>query len=365
MKKIVALVLSLVLALSLCATAFAFTAPTGSGVYYVNNGVIGNKSDLDLDHVKAVTYKDGTGYVEYYVDTWTAKEPAYKYVKEGSKDIYVLVANWPQDVPAGYEVYNPEGANVAPRFDIDVDHFRAYIPCEKADAGYVLYKNGSYSVWLKEAKNIDDDSEAYYAAIVTAQKATTAKPNCTTTQYLEDGYVDSDGNFYVDGNVLPVNYDGKIIWVADVSDDWDYVIHASHVFAKGVKSDKMGYDVATCLICKGEFACTNDEAVATKTGYKISTSFAYNNYDAYMVYDANKYNNGYDFNWGQTYATDYNYCWQLKPGTTEEIGTKPATDTKTGVDSAKTFDAGIAMYVGMSLLSVAGSAVVIGKKKEF
>ena len=41
--------------------------------------------------------------------------------------------------------------------------------------------------------------------------------------------------------------------------------------------------------------------------------------------------------------------------------TKPAE----GVTSAKTFDAGIAMYVGMSLLSVAGGAVVIGKKKEF
>ena len=39
--------------------------------------------------------------------------------------------------------------------------------------------------------------------------------------------------------------------------------------------------------------------------------------------------------------------------------------TKKGVDSAKTFDAGVAMYVGMSLLSVAGGAVVIGKKKEF
>ena len=36
-----------------------------------------------------------------------------------------------------------------------------------------------------------------------------------------------------------------------------------------------------------------------------------------------------------------------------------------GKDSPKTFDAGIAMYVGMALTSVAGSAVVIGKKKEF
>ena len=43
-----------------------------------------------------------------------------------------------------------------------------------------------------------------------------------------------------------------------------------------------------------------------------------------------------------------------------------STDTKTDTNkSPKTFDAGIAMYVGMALTSVAGSAVVIGKKKEF
>ena len=42
-----------------------------------------------------------------------------------------------------------------------------------------------------------------------------------------------------------------------------------------------------------------------------------------------------------------------------------AGTTSTTVDSSKTFDAGVAMYVGLSLMSVAGSAVVIGKKKEF
>ena len=41
------------------------------------------------------------------------------------------------------------------------------------------------------------------------------------------------------------------------------------------------------------------------------------------------------------------------------------TTTTTTTSSPKTFDAGIAMYVGMALTSVAGSAVVIGKKKEF
>lgn len=40
------------------------------------------------------------------------------------------------------------------------------------------------------------------------------------------------------------------------------------------------------------------------------------------------------------------------------------TTTTSGVASAKTFDAGIAMYAGLALMSVAGSAVVIGKKKN-
>mgnify|MGYP004566491319 CR=1 FL=1 len=42
-----------------------------------------------------------------------------------------------------------------------------------------------------------------------------------------------------------------------------------------------------------------------------------------------------------------------------------AAGTTTASGSPKTFDAGIAMYAGMALMSVAGSAVVIGKKKEF
>ena len=42
-----------------------------------------------------------------------------------------------------------------------------------------------------------------------------------------------------------------------------------------------------------------------------------------------------------------------------------AASTTNTTTSPKTFDAGIAMYVGMALTSVAGSAVVIGKKKEF
>ena len=55
-------------------------------------------------------------------------------------------------------------------------------------------------------------------------------------------------------------------------------------------------------------------------------------------------------------------------GTTDLIGWNykvPGAATTGSANSPKTFDAGIAMYAGMALMSVAGSAVVIGKKKEF
>lgn len=43
--------------------------------------------------------------------------------------------------------------------------------------------------------------------------------------------------------------------------------------------------------------------------------------------------------------------------------TKPGTNGKT-VQSGKTFDAGVGVYVGLSILSLTGSAVVIGKKRK-
>ncbi|MBQ2783022.1 MAG: hypothetical protein IJE94_07510 [Oscillospiraceae bacterium] len=50
------------------------------------------------------------------------------------------------------------------------------------------------------------------------------------------------------------------------------------------------------------------------------------------------------------------YVWLEGPGA--------VVDTDTKVESAETFDAGIALYVGMSVMAAAGSAVVIGKKKD-
>ena len=53
--------------------------------------------------------------------------------------------------------------------------------------------------------------------------------------------------------------------------------------------------------------------------------------------------------------------YALIGSTTPVVG---GTTTGPVVNSADTFDAGIAMYVGMSVMAAAGSAVVIGKKKD-
>ena len=69
---------------------------------------------------------------------------------------------------------------------------------------------------------------------------------------------------------------------------------------------------------------------------------------------------------GQTFGTN-RAMMSLHIGDTHFTYTPgTAASGNTGsASSPKTFDAGIAMYVGMALTSVAGSAVVIGKKKEF
>lgn len=67
-----------------------------------------------------------------------------------------------------------------------------------------------------------------------------------------------------------------------------------------------------------------------------------------------------------TFTNTFTYK-TVSPGGGGNGGSTTTDTTKTDgkkVESGKTFDAGIAMYVGLSVLSVTGGALVIGKKKE-
>lgn len=303
MKKIVALVLSLVMALSLCTVAF------GANVKAYKKDMVTGKVDtkvgVEAKKVPAKEASQGFGWVEYYVS------------KDGST---------------------------------------TYIVCDKADATDAIYTNNGFTTWVRN--DLTEDA-ALYEFSVTAQKATDKKATCDKAHFLCDGYLDKNGNFYVEADdavstavAYRVKSGSKVITVYDAAPDFNYIA-ASHIFGEPKANDKTGYDEVTCLVCKGVFAATDDESVLTKNKVAIKATFAYDAVDAYDVYCENDYS----WAWGDKYADSYDYVWSLKAGT--------AAGTKDGVNSAKTFDAGIAMYVGMSLLSVAGGAVVIGKKKEF
>lgn len=65
-----------------------------------------------------------------------------------------------------------------------------------------------------------------------------------------------------------------------------------------------------------------------------------------------------------TFTNTFTYRKKTGGGSTTTTDDTTKTDGKK-VESGKTFDAGIAMYVGLSVLSVTGGALVIGKKKHF
>lgn len=150
-----------------------------------------------------------------------------------------------------------------------------------------------------------------------AQEATTAYPDCTTTLYKQSGYLDEDGRFYVgvpytedvDTTRYPVvlQVGDTLIAATDVTDDRNYVVHASHILGPGTANRDKGYDEAICLLCGRAFACTNDEAVFAKNGCDPAAAFSYSDVDASAVCDANE-----DLNLpaDQQFSGSYQFCWE-------------------------------------------------------
>ena len=276
MKKIIATVLAMVMALALCTTAFA--AEQKYDVYDAKTGAL------------------------------YATEVSLVWEKADTCEI------------AHYELSKPTDAT----FDLSGS---AFASCKAADADYVLYKAGTdtAAMWIEEIEYEYDTNGVAFTKI---------GEDCGEYDALGDDFTLKD-KFYT-YTVSKVTYLAVKNENATDPDAIKLLLDDGTV-VKCTKLDKLS-DLVTSHawvldVTKMTAKCSNCTATA-----KLYESFA--EVPAGADYDLV---NGYFVVEGKT------------------ADTKPAD----GTSSPKTFDAGIAMYVGMALTSVAGSALVIGKKKEF
>ena len=287
MKKIIATVLAMVMALALCTTAFAASK-------YVLYDEDKKSTDIMVTKTDASSKNKTTLY--------------YTYVDENDATHYLVPAD-----KSNYDGY-VEGNYVK---DVNAD--------EDTIDNFISYADG------KLVK-------------MTAKSGEKVERNCTTSVFDTDVYFDKDNAAFVkveDGTgTYNMLYNGVILSVDDVTDE---IAEGSHLWIKGDKVDDGIYNVK-CASCGAT-------AVAYETLKLAGTKTV-------VKYDQAK---------GIATANDMEKNWEGDLLDSDwYVTTSASTDTKTdGNKSPKTFDAGIAMYVGMALTSVAGSAVVIGKKKEF
>ena len=297
MKKIIATVLAMVMALALCTTAFA--APVAGYTGYTRGGekLMANATDAESFSVEAheATFNKATG----------AGNVAY------------------------YTVSDATTANTAYNGD--------YTKADKTDFDLQLTKAGASTLYLKHV----NDGAVYVAKVVAftkiGDKCGQLDVDADGTYYVNTSkYTDTNGTkdageaYFMASDAQGAVYvllNGKLVSVT-LADEQTLVGHT------WVAVEKDGKVVSyKCSDCGTVASIYKTYAAAKASGLKNVEAFV--NDDGETIYLA--YTDG---------KTDT---------------TKP-TDTN---KSPKTFDAGIAMYVGMALTSVAGSAVVIGKKKEF
>ena len=316
MKKIVALVLSLVMALSLCTVAFA----DGYDIEVTKKG-----EHTKYDELKSVAQTDTV------LPHYEGKANGEWFVETADPDVYDSASNF-------IVTYQRDGKIVyllrVEKDDLKVNALKAdavaehkYVGCGDNNAKapkdcYKDVKNSNY--WIKSDA---DDAVAYvtvdgdYDNVVAVRAATV---------------FGKDGNWDRNSEVVP---SGHLMVL--VKKNVEYKNSADGKIVKDVNEYK-------CYFCNRTFYGSDFPYSTPETADTYSSTFANELVKAKFV----NVEDG-------VILGDVAYYWT----TDKDNDTK--TDDTNKVPSAKTFDAGVAMYVGMGLLSVAGGAVVIGKKKEF
>ncbi len=276
MKKIIATVLAMVMALALCATAFAAN-PEYTAAYNKKGNKVSVKGDV------------------YTVVTDAAVKPVSP-AENGSVKGYHITG-----ISSLAGVY--------------------YVAATAADYDLKLTADGRADLYLKEAPN----SSLSYSFKVTAFTAIGEK--------CEQLDVDATGTYYSH------TVSGVTTYYEASETGMSVLFNNELITVSALNADLNGHDWKAASYNKDNtvatFKCADCGTVAT----------------VYKTADAAKAAGAGTVDTFAGYVIGYTYT----------AGTTATTTTS----SPKTFDAGIAMYVGMALTSVAGSAVVIGKKKEF
>ena len=284
MKKIIATVLAMVMALALCTTAFAATTE--------------NKVDKTGYTLMDLTNK----VITINADEFTKTVTDAKVVTSGSKTTTTYYAD---------------------KYEIDT---ATYYACDAAIATHKLVKGGTV-VFLIDASTTNAKFADGTTKVATAFVEAKDEPSCG--EIKEDSYTIEGKNYPAKGTDLAV-LNGKFV-TYDAAGETATVPH---------KFDK-------ALAKESGYFTTDTKGVVNSAKCEICNKF-------FTV--VNKVDKTYT---GSVAAFGNQF---VLTGTSVAKPDDGKTNTTT---SPKTFDAGIAMYVGMALTSVAGSAVVIGKKKEF
>ena len=322
MKKIVALVLSLVMALSLCTVAFAAgydTEVTKKGEHEKYDDLkFVEQTDTVLAHFEGK--KDGQLYVE------TADDDVY------DNDAN-LVVTYQKDGKVVYLVAVDKAEITAAKATALKEHKRVGCGDENDKVPKNCYKDYDDNYWVEcdpDTCIFNEDQHAYVTTDGKYDNVVYVRPAIVFNEKWDPDYAKN-------AEVVPAGH-----LMVLVKKNIEYKTSTDGKIVKDVNEYKCYFCNRTFYGSNYEYSTPESADIYTGDYARALVAAGFVNVDEGVI------------------LGDVNFYWT----TDKDNGTK-ADDTKTGVNSAKTFDAGVAMYVGMSLLSVAGGAVVIGKKKEF
>ena len=284
MKKIIATVLAMVMALALCVTAFAATTT--------------NSVDSKDYTLKNMTNDDYT----------ITKDTKVTIVKRDAEKTTI-----------GNEtttVYFADKYTIDSNAPVADDTFYA---CDSSIAQYKLIKDGKVVAYLSTNTALKNGTKAVVSKSIDAKEA--------KDQTCGDYTVDV---FMIDG-----------------------------------KAYKVGGDDVAMLNGLAVTYGTEQKAIAHKVDWTVEANKATPSYNAKGEVVSVKCACGTSFEVVKKVASTYTGDVQKVGNYYVLLGSTNPAGNNGSANSPKTFDAGVAMYAGMALMSVAGSAVVIGKKKEF